>query len=223
MGPFLRNAPLLPPGDDVLIGLRAPSCLVSFCGHTPGACRMVSALAPALAAAVRMIDRVHGHASDPRAPAEPACPAGLAECDILMVGVAELADSGVAFLQYEPDLAGRKLERGVLAFLGHELRVSAGASHYLAALALLHLDVMDECADRYRTEGQRVARLYIDSLTGYDRISCLELLWGEYVALLAVGICKQGYIGRADGVVLNGRYLCRNVGLVALEVDDPVG
>src|SRR5256712_14214196 len=69
----------------------------------PGADRVRVALsALALAAAVRVVDRVHRQAAHRGPPALPAVAAGLADSDDLVLGVAELADGGLAL---EQDLA----------------------------------------------------------------------------------------------------------------------
>src|SRR5256884_7283983 len=59
--------------------------------HAPRRDRMAAALRLALAAAVRMIDRVHRRAAHGGALALPAAAAGLAPVDVLMVAVADLA------------------------------------------------------------------------------------------------------------------------------------
>src|SRR5439155_290489 len=66
--------------------------LVADHRHAPWRHRMAAALRLALAAAVRMVDRVHRRAAHRRALAAPAAAAGLAAGDVLVVDVADLAD-----------------------------------------------------------------------------------------------------------------------------------
>src|SRR5438128_3707492 len=58
--------------------------------------RVTAALGLALAAAVRVVDGVHRRTADGGALALPAAPAGLADVDVLVVGVADLADRRAA-------------------------------------------------------------------------------------------------------------------------------
>src|SRR5581483_1404435 len=62
--------------------------------HAPRRHRMAAALGLALAAAVRVVDRVHRGAADRGPLALPAAAAGLAPVDVLVVDVADLADRG---------------------------------------------------------------------------------------------------------------------------------
>src|SRR3989304_6751335 len=83
---FLGTHCLLPPLYYVLVGIPAPSGLISFCRRAPRTFGM-SALALAFASAVRVLDRVHRHAPHLRKPSEPSRPAGLAYRDILVIEV----------------------------------------------------------------------------------------------------------------------------------------
>src|SRR5512135_1872263 len=65
-----------------------------------------------LAAAVRVVDRVHDDAARLGADTEPAGAAGLADADILMVGVADRADRGAAVERHVADLAGGEAQLG---------------------------------------------------------------------------------------------------------------
>src|SRR5215470_15830431 len=103
--------------------------------------RMPSARGLALAAAHRVIDRVHGHAAVVRPPAEPAVAAGLADRDVLVFEVADLADGGVTLDVDLTDLARGQAHLRVGALLGHQLRRGAGRADELPALAPGELDV----------------------------------------------------------------------------------
>src|SRR4051794_3351215 len=83
--------------DDVTVGLLALLAgAVADRRHAPGRLRMVAQRPAALAAAVRMVDRVHGLAARLRAHTEVALAAGLADGDVLVVGVADHADGRAA-------------------------------------------------------------------------------------------------------------------------------
>src|SRR5688572_11022991 len=120
---------------------------------------MAAARGAAFAAAVRMVDRVHGDAADVRAATEPTLAAGLADDDILVVGVADRADRGQALARHEAQLARAQLDLGVARVLADELGVVAGRTGELAAAGLLELDVVDDRAHRHVAERHGVAGL----------------------------------------------------------------
>src|SRR5512137_412307 len=97
---------------------------------------MAAALGLPLAAAVRMVDGVHGRAADVGPDAFPAAPAGLADADVRMVEVADLADRGPAVQVDLADLRRRQADLGVVPFLGQDLGPRPGGLGDLAALVL---------------------------------------------------------------------------------------
>src|SRR5689334_21795790 len=100
-GPFASERPMMspclsrllaPPGHDVAVrGPRPAPRLVALGRLAPRRHRMV-ALALALAAPHRMVDGVHDRAPDGWAEALPPHATGLADRDVLVVEIADLAD-----------------------------------------------------------------------------------------------------------------------------------
>src|SRR5581483_6583386 len=121
--PFLSDLPiaclphpsLRPPRDDEPIRALAVPRLVPLGRQPPRRHRMPAARGLPLAAAERMIDRVHRHAAHVRPPADPAAPPRLPDRHVLMLEVAHLPDRGVALHQDAPDLARGHLHRRVVA------------------------------------------------------------------------------------------------------------
>ena len=105
---------------------------------------MVAQRAAALATAVRMVDGVHGLAARLRAHAQVALAAGLADRDVLVVGVADHADRRAAGGAHLAHLAGGQAQRRVVALLGHQLHADAGGARELRAAARLELDVVHQ-------------------------------------------------------------------------------
>src|SRR6476661_8071270 len=108
--------------DDQLVGLlvlRTRS--LAERRNSPRRDRMAAALRLALAAAVRVVDRVHRRAAHGRALALPAVAARLAPVDVLVVDVADLADGRAARQEDAAHLARRQPEHGVRAVLRDEL------------------------------------------------------------------------------------------------------
>src|SRR5687768_10632058 len=127
--------------------------------HTPRRDRVAAALRLALAAAVRVVDGVHGRAAHGRALAAPSAAAGLPACDVLVIGVPDLADGRPARERHAPKLARRKAQDAVALVLRDELDPGAGTARHLSAPARLELDVVDERARRNVLERQRVPGL----------------------------------------------------------------
>src|SRR5690242_12258941 len=111
--PLLLAAPTR---DQLVAGLVVPAGPAFRLA--PRADRVPAAGGLALAAAHRVVDRVHGHAANGGPAALPPVAARLAELDVALLGVADLADRGAAAHVHPPDLAGRHAELGEPALLG---------------------------------------------------------------------------------------------------------
>src|SRR5258708_30615741 len=187
--------------DDQIVRRLLLTRLVSLRRHPPRRLRMVS-FRLALAAAVRMVDGIHRDSAHMAALAEPSGAPGLADRNILVVEIPDLADSGAALRLHHPLLSRRELEQRHLALFGHQLRLGARAARKLSARAGLHLDRMDDSADRNIFELQRVARLDVSVLARLDLAADLEPVGSEDVSLHAVGIVEQRDICGAIRIVL---------------------
>src|SRR5215468_2809692 len=88
---LFRLAPL----ENELLRALVVAGLVALGGLAPRGLRMVALRAP-LAAAVRMIDRVHRNPADVRPPTEPADATGLAVRQVLVLEVADLTHGRAA-------------------------------------------------------------------------------------------------------------------------------
>src|SRR5271170_1798510 len=193
-------------------------------GLAPRADRMTPAGALALTAAQRMVNRVHGHAAHRRATALPPVAAGLAQLDVALLGVADLADRGPAGRVDPPDLAGRHPQLGVAALLGQQLHAGARRAGDLGAAAGPQLDCVHHGAGRDAAQRQRVARLDVRARAGLHRVPGRQALRADDVALLAVRVVEQRDPGGPVRVVLDVRDLGRHAVLVRpAEVDQPVG
>src|SRR3954469_16309010 len=213
--------PLSAAADDELVRrlallARAALLLAPRRGGVPAARRL------AFAAAQRVVHRVHGHAADGGTLVEPAGPAGLAERDQLVLGVAHDADGGPADALDEPHLAGREPERREPPLLGHQLDAGAGRAGHLGARAGLQLHGVDHGADRDVPQRQRVAGADVRALARHQAVADAHAGRREDVALLAVRVVEQGDTRAAVRVVLDRRDLRRHAVLVPAEVDDAV-
>src|SRR5690606_15501786 len=105
---------------------------------------------------VRVIDRVHGHATHGRTHAAPTGGAGLADLTQAVFFVADFADGGAALDVHATHFAGAQTHLGVRAFAGQQDRRRAGRASELGALAGDHLDAVDRRADRDVADRQGV-------------------------------------------------------------------
>src|SRR6185437_12449233 len=205
--------------DDELVRSLVLAGLLALGGLAPRGHRVAAARGLALAAAVRMIDRVHGNTTHDRPMAEPAGAAGLADHGILVVRVRNRTDGRQALGRDQAQLAGAELELGVAGVLADQLGVGAGGARQLAAAALLQLDVMHDRADRHVGERHGVARLDVDTVARHHFVAGLETLRGDDVGELPVGVLDERDERRAIRVVLETLDRARDVELAALEVD----
>src|SRR5262245_25919999 len=231
MGPSRLNVPwcaliLLPrvaACQDELGGGLVLAGLLALGGKAAGSDRMPAAGGAPFAAAMRMVDRVHGDAAIVRTPAHPALAAGLADRDVHVVGVRDRPDRGHAAAVDQALLGRIEPDDDVVPVAADDLRIGAGRARDLAALAELELDIVHDGADRNVAERHRVAGLHIDVLAGDHRIAGGNPLRRQDIGQLAVLVldeCNEGGAVRVIFKPLDGR---GHVELAALEVDLAVG
>src|SRR5882757_5307162 len=131
---------------------------------------MAAAGGAAFAAAVRMVDRVHGDAAVVRLAAEPAIATGLADRDIHVIRVGNRADGAGAAAVNQALLARVQTDNHVVMVAANELGVGAGGTGELAALADLQFYIVDDGADRHVAERHNVTRLHVDIVAGDDGV-----------------------------------------------------
>ena len=153
--------------------------------------------------------------------AEPAVAAGLADDDVLLVRVRDRADRRQAFEPHHAHLARGQAQQRIALSRPTSWTIGAGGAGDLAALARLHLDIVDDRADRNVLQRHRVARLDVDALAGDDRVAGLQALRRQDVGLLAVLVADERDEGGAVRIVFEPLDRRRHVELAALEVDDP--
>src|ERR1700746_214400 len=104
---------------------------------------MTAARGAAFAAAMRVVNRVHGNAAVVRTAAEPALAARLADRDVHVIGVGHRADSAAAAAVHQALLARVQTQDDIILVATDDLRIGAGGTRELAALADLGLGVVD--------------------------------------------------------------------------------
>src|SRR5258708_15127154 len=132
--------------DDEDIGPLVVAGLVSAGRLDPWGNRVTSARGLPFTTTVRVIDRVHRDTAVGGANTLPAIASGLADGDVLVVGVANLSDGRHALDEDLAGLARGQLEERVVAFLGDELNLGSGRAGHLCTLTGAKLDVVDRRA-----------------------------------------------------------------------------
>src|ERR1043166_4217616 len=202
---FLLLLPRVAARHDEFGGRLVAPGLLALGGEAPRRNRMAAARRAALAAAVRMIDRVHGDAAVVRTPAEPAGATGLADRNIHVVRVRYRADRCHAAPMHEPLLAGIEPQDHVLLVASDDLGVCAGRARELAPLADLELDVVDDGADRHVAGRHGVARFHVDVLAGDHHVPLRQPLRREDIGDLAVVILEEREEAAAVRVIFDER------------------
>src|SRR6476661_9936601 len=152
---------------------------------------MTAARGATLAAAVRVVDRVLGDAAGERTLAHPAAAAGLGEILVLVVGVRNRANRAHAIAADVALLARVQANDDHAAVAADDLDIGAGGAGDLAALARLHLHIVDDGADRHLAQLHRIARLHVGLLASDDAVADGEALRREDVGELAILIFDQ--------------------------------
>src|SRR2546428_4422478 len=118
------SAPPLPTAahDELVrrLGLSGPAFLLP-----PRAGGIAAAAGLSLAPAERVVHRVHGHASNGGADAQPAVAAGLPQGYEFALRVPHLADGGLALGVHHADLTRGHAEGGRSRFFGQDLHADA--------------------------------------------------------------------------------------------------
>src|SRR6185369_7777633 len=149
------SSPIL---QDHLLRALVAARLVTTRRLAPGRHRITSTGSLAFTAPVRVVNRVHRHATNLRTQTHPARTASLAERNVFMLDVADLAHRRSANERYTSHFTRRHTQLCVTAFLRHELREGSGGTRHLPALAGTKLDVVDLRAERDIDQRQGVAR-----------------------------------------------------------------
>src|SRR5690606_22691525 len=165
----------------------------------------------------------HGDAAVDRTTTEPAAAAGLADRGVGVVRVGHRANGREAGAVNAALLTRVEAQDGPTLVATDVLGIGPGGTRDLTALARLHLDVVDDRADRHALERHGVARLHVDLAAGRDHlVAGSKTLGRNDVAQLAVVILDQRDEGGAVRIILQPLDRRLDVELDAAEVDHAV-
>src|SRR3954468_23347721 len=167
-----RSARATATDDELLrfLGLVAGTTL----GLAPWRHRMAATGGLAFATTEGMVERVHGNAAGLRSLALPPVAARLADLDELGFGVADFAHGAPAVDGHPAHLGAGQAQRGVVAFLGHELNAHACTARHLAALTGLELHVVHGGTDGDVAQWQGIAGPDVGALTALQQVAHLH-------------------------------------------------
>src|SRR5215468_3482548 len=208
----------VPAAQDHAVGPLVVTGLVTLGRNAPGRDPVLAALG---AAAMRMVDRVLGDAAGVRADTEPAAAPGLADDDVLLIGIRHRADRREAVEMHLAHLTGAEADQRIVDVAADQLHERAGGARQLPALLRPQLHIVDDGADGNGLQRHGVAWLDVGALARHDLIADLQPLRRQDIALLAVLVADQRDERGPVRIVfqpLDGR---RHVELAALEVDQP--
>src|SRR4051794_10408358 len=171
--------------DDELVGRLVVTGTGALGRLAPRSDRVTAARGPAFTAAVGVVDRALGDAAGQRALAQPAGAAGLGQRLVGVVRVGHRADGRHAIRADVALLARVQPDDDHPAVAADDLDIGPRGASDLAALAGLHLDVVDDGADRHLTDFHRIARLHVDALAGDHLVAGREALRRDDIGLLA--------------------------------------
>src|SRR5438105_11865083 len=106
-----------------------------------------------------VVDRVHRHTAIVRHAPEPTFAPGLADRDVHVIRVRHRTDAGHAAAMHEALLGGIQAQNHVFPIAANDLRIGAGRTCDLAALADFDLHVVDDGTDGDIADRHGIARL----------------------------------------------------------------
>src|SRR5438477_5727107 len=151
-----------------------------------------------------MVDRILRHGPAERADATVPRTPCLAKDDVLVIGVANLADGGVTVFVDQADFTGRQTDLRVSFVARHERGRPPGSADHLGASAWSKLDVVDRHPDRDSPQGQAIAEFSRSSRTAHQPRPNLQTHRSKNISLFAIFILDQSQTGGAAGIVFDG-------------------
>jgi hypothetical protein len=147
---------------------------------------------------------------------------GFTQCDVFMIQISNLANRRHAFNIHEPDFARRQLDMRVSCFFRNELCRSTGADAPSVRLFRPQFNVVQRRAQGNIAERKSIAHQNIGFVSGDNRHANLQSNRLKNVTSLAIRITKQRNKRRAVGIVFDSLDFCRDVRLIAFEINDAI-
>jgi hypothetical protein len=143
--------------------------------------------------------------------------------DVLVVGIAHLADGGLTIDVYFSDFRRGQSNLGVIPFFSKDLRPRPSRFGYLPTLSLFHFDVMDNGSKGNEAYGHGIPGKNIHQFVGRDDcLSHFQILRCQDIPSFSIAVFDERDKSRSIGIVFDCFYNPRNIDFIPLEIDDPV-
>jgi hypothetical protein len=116
-------------------------------------------------------------------------------------------------------LAGGQAQLGIFPFLCHELGVTPGTPHHLAALSGIKFNIVDMRSEGNVLKREGIADSYLRLFARNNFIADSQANRGQDIFFFSIYIMKEGDICGAIGIILDRCYFGGDAVLVPLEVD----
>src|SRR5262245_18122446 len=206
--------------DDEPVRRLVLARLVTLGRLAPGGGPVLASLG---AAAIGVIDGVHGDRAHRWPGAAPAGSPSLAGDLVHVVGVGDRSHRCHALLAHAPGLTRIETQDRPAGVTAHELRIGACGTRNLAAATRLEFDIVHDGSNRRRGELHRIAGLHIGLDAGDHLVAYRQALRRQYVGKRSIAIFQERDDGRAVGIVFEPLHPRGHVMLGAPEVDTAVG
>src|SRR5882724_1025106 len=153
------------------------ACPIALRQQTPGRSQLLptaTGFGFACATAVRVINRIAGDTAVDRPDAAMAGTSCLAENDVFVLRISDLANSRVAILVDAPDFTGRKANLGIAFVAGHKSRSATCRSDHLSATSGCQFEIMNRETDRNGAKRKTVAHFRRSSWAAHEFRANLE-------------------------------------------------
>src|SRR3989344_4965691 len=170
-------------------------------------------------ATIRVVNRVHGRASDFGSFAEPPGSSGFTQEYKLVFLVGKLADGSKALFGNHPDFRRRHDQLNIARLFGQDGCAASGRPDRNAALTGLQFDIVNHRTLRDILQLHSVARLKRSLVGDNYRVADLQVKRGQYISFVSVGKVNSRDPGSSVRVVFESKDLSGNIHFVLPEVD----
>ncbi|KMN82206.1 hypothetical protein VK98_08855 [Chromobacterium sp. LK11] len=207
---------------DHIVGTLVATGTEALSRSAPRANRHAAFASTAFTTTVRVVNRVHGNATNGRTDTAPASSASLAQLAQGVLFITHFTNSRSAINVHQANFARTQTQLSVSAFASQQHRGCASGTNHLGALARLHFHAVDSGTHRDIADRQSVTGLDRSFRAGQQLGAGFHTARGDDVATLAIGVAQEGDVGGAVRIVFDAFHFRRDAILVATEVDDAV-
>src|SRR5512133_2255835 len=147
--------------------------------------------------------------------------AGLAKDNVFVLGVADLANGGVAVFVHLADFTGRQANLRVTLIPRHQSGRRAGGPNHLSAAAGYQLDIMNRQTHRNGAQRKAVSEFGWRGRAAHQLGAHLQTVRRDDIDFLAVSVLEQRQARSAPRIVLDRHHRGFNAVLRAFDIYEP--